>query len=178
MRCSTRSTSSSPRAFGTTTGRASAGWVRRSRRCRTGLGDLFVLVRGGAIVPHQPLVQSTSEVPKGALELRVYLGRVCRGSLYLDDGVSFDYQKGDLLRLTATCEESAGAVSVKTLPVEGSFEPWFHSIAFAIYGPHSAPKQVVVDGKTVRDFTYDGAKKVVTVVAPYAKGGETVTVTY
>src|SRR5215471_3168865 len=41
------------------------------KKVKPALGDLPVLVRGGAIVPREPLVQSTSEVPKGPLELRV-----------------------------------------------------------------------------------------------------------
>ncbi len=143
-----------------------------------GLGDLPVLVRGGAIVPHQPLVQSTAEVPKGPLELRVYPGPDCKGSVYLDDGVTFDYQKGAFLRLAATCQEGADGVSVTTGAAEGSYKPWFDSIAFVVYGVRSRPKQVAVDGKPARDFAYDGAKKTVTVVTPYATSGQVVKVTY
>jgi alpha-glucosidase len=142
------------------------------------LGKLVVLVRGGAIVPHQPLVQSTAEVPQGPLELRVYPGPDCRGSLYMDDGATFDYRKGEFLRLAASCQESADSVRVTTGAAEGSYKPWFGSIAFVIHGLRAAPKQVTVDGKPVHDFRYDGAKKAVTVVTPYAKTGQVVTVTY
>jgi alpha-glucosidase len=143
-----------------------------------GPGELTVLVRGGAIVPHAPLVQSTSETPKGPLELRVYPGPACKGSLYLDDGDTFDYQKGAYLRLGATCEEAQGSVAVKTSAAEGSYTPWFTTVAFAIHGAPSAPKSVSVAGKPTRDFKYDAAKKVVTVTAPYVKAGQTVSVQY
>jgi alpha-glucosidase len=142
------------------------------------LGDLSVLVRGGAILPHEALVQSTSETPKGPLELRVYPGPDCHGSLYLDDGNSFDYQKGDFLRLALACQESAGAVTVTTAPAQGRYTPWFTSIAFTIHGAPSAPKHVTIAGNPVHAFTYDAAKKLVTLTAPYAKSGQTVTVTY
>jgi alpha-glucosidase len=148
------------------------------RRARTGLGDLTVLARGGAIVPHQPLVQSTAEVPDGPLELRVYPGPDCRGSLYMDDGVTLDYQKGVFLRLGASCRENADGVSVKTDPAEGSYVPWFRSMAFVIHGLRSAPRSVAVDGKPARDFRYDRAKKIVTIVVPYARSGQLLTVTY
>jgi alpha-glucosidase len=155
-------------------------WVASpsNRRIVSGLGDLVVLARGGAIVPHQPLVQSTAEVPKGPLELRVYLGPDCRGSLYMDDGVTFDYQKGAFLRLAASCEEGADGFRVKTEAAEGSYAPWFSSVAFVVHGLRAAPKSVEVDGKPVRDSRYDGAKKIVTIVVPYAKSGQLVTVTY
>jgi hypothetical protein len=96
----------------------------------------------------------------------------------MDDGVTLDYQKGAFLRLAASCQENADGVSVKTEPAQGSYTPWFNSVAFVIHGLRSAPKQVAVDGKPVRDFRYDGAKKIVTVVVPYAKSGQLVTVTY
>ena len=73
---------------------------------------LPVYVREGAILPIQPLTQSTKETPQGPLTLRVYLPNTaagalpqsgatesgpqpCAGSVYLDDGVTLDYQKGD-----------------------------------------------------------------------------------
>jgi alpha-glucosidase len=96
----------------------------------------------------------------------------------MDDGVTFDYQKGAFLRLAATCQESADGVTVTTGAAEGSYRPWFDSIAFVVHGVRARPKQVVVDGKPQRDFTYDGSKKAVTVVAPYAKTGQVVRVTY
>ncbi|HEV3031918.1 MAG TPA: DUF5110 domain-containing protein, partial [Polyangia bacterium] len=140
-----------------------------------------VLVRGGAIIPHQPLVQSTSETPKGPLELRVYPGADCRGSLYLDDGASFKYQKGEYLRLGFSCQqdgEAGKSISVKTSAAEGSYTPWFQSLAIVVHGAPSAPRQVTAGGEPSRNFRYDKAKKTVTVTVPYAKGGQVVTVGY
>jgi hypothetical protein len=56
--------------------------------------------------------------------------------------------------------------------------PWFASIAFVLHGLRSAPKQVAVDGRPVRDFTYEANGGILSVVVPYAKNGQTVTVTY
>jgi alpha-glucosidase len=150
----------------------------RKRKVGAGLDDLTVLARGGAIVPHQPLVQSTAEIPKGPLELRVFLGPDCGGSLYTDDGVTLDYQKGAFLRIAAACEETTAGASVKTGAAQGSYTPWFDSIAFVIHGLRAAPRRVAVDGKPVQGFRYDAAKKIVAIVAPYAKSGQLVTVTY
>jgi alpha-glucosidase len=142
------------------------------------LDDLSVLVRGGALVPHQPLVQSTSETPEGALEIRVYPGPACRGSLYLDDGISFDYRQGAFSRIALSCEEGAGSVTVRTGPAEGHYAVWFDTLAFAIHGAPSTPREIRVAGRPVRDFTYDARRRVVTVPAPYVKSGQVVTVTY
>jgi alpha-glucosidase len=108
------------------------------------LDELPILVRGGAIIPHQPLVQSTSEVPQGPLELRVYPGPDCRGSLYLDDGTTFQYQKGAFLRLKFTCTEGPDAVVVRMAPAEGSYAPWFSSLRIAVHGVAKQARSMTV----------------------------------
>jgi alpha-glucosidase len=99
---------------------------------------LPVFARGGSIIPIQPLVQSTEEKPAGPLTLRVYPplrpGDTCEGSLYLDDGVSYAYQKGDFLRLKFNCELTSSGITVKVSPREGSFTPWWTQFSVEIYG--------------------------------------------
>ena len=155
----------------------------RKRKLTPALGELPVLVRGGAILPHQAVVQSTSETPKGPLELPRLPRADCHGSLYMDDGNTFNYEKGEFLRLGLSCQEGAGTIRVTTAPAEGSYAPWFSSIAFVVHGVTSAPKEVTVAGaggasKPVRDYTYDAGKKTVSVTAPYEKGGEVVAVAF
>ena len=106
---------------------------------------LPVFVRAGSIVPEQPLVESTDIKPEGPLTLRVYppttFGAGCDGSLYLDDGVSYDFKKGDSLRLRFTCRLSAEGLIVTVAPREGSFEPWWKQLSIEVYGttkPYSA----------------------------------------
>ncbi len=99
---------------------------------------LPVYVKAGSIVPEQPLIQSTMEKPVGPLTLRVYppvkAGGECSGSLYLDDGVSFAFQKGEYLRVSFTCSVGADGVTVKVSPREGKFAPWWSEFAVEIYG--------------------------------------------
>src|SRR5207253_5187645 len=112
------------------------------KKSRPALGELPVLVRGGAIVPHQPVVQSTSEVPRGPLELRVYPGPDCRGSLYMDDGVTFDYQKGAFLRIAFKCMDEPDKVAFRTEAAEGTYAPWFTSLRIVVHGIAAPPRQV------------------------------------
>src|SRR5260370_21776691 len=55
------------------------------------LDEMPLYVRAGAILPMQPVTQSTSENPTGPLQLRVYVGQDCRGSLYGDDRPTLPY---------------------------------------------------------------------------------------
>src|SRR4051812_42891926 len=85
------------------------------------LDRLPLFVRPGAIIPRQPLVQSTTETPKGPLELHVYPDDDCRGELYVDDGVSIDSAS---LRQAITCTVSPKGVALHFGPRQGSYRPW------------------------------------------------------
>jgi len=102
------------------------------------LDALPVFVRAGAIVPEQPLVQSTDEKPQGPLTLRVYPpaqpGGECGGSLYLDDGESYAFQKGDFLRVAFTCRATDHGLTVTIDPHLGPFAPWWKQVSIEVYG--------------------------------------------
>ncbi|MGH6878854.1 MAG: DUF5110 domain-containing protein, partial [Rhizomicrobium sp.] len=97
------------------------------------LGSLPVFVRGGAIVPVEPLVQSTNETPVGPLTLRVFAGPDCRGSLYLDDGHTYAYTHGDWLRMGFTCKVTPEGLSV-AISQRGTYKPWWKDLRLEIYG--------------------------------------------
>jgi alpha-glucosidase len=130
------------------------------------LATLPVYVRGGAILPMQPLVQSTEEIPAGPLTLRVYLpanGGTCNGSVYADDGHSLSYRNGDYFRMSATCAIGQdGSISVSLGAVEGRYNPWFKQVRLEVIGAQTAPRQATVDGKTA---TLENANGSVSVTA-------------
>jgi alpha-glucosidase len=102
------------------------------------LDTLPVFARAGSIVPEQPLVQSTDETPQGPLTLRVYppvgTDKDCYGNLYLDDGVSYDFKKGDSLRVDFACKQTAQGLMVTVSPHKGSFAPWWKLVSIEVYG--------------------------------------------
>jgi alpha-glucosidase len=99
------------------------------------LDTLPVYVRGGAILPIAPLVQSTNEIPKGALTLRVYSGPNCSGDLYQDDGKSFAFRTGAYLRLHFTCQVNPdGTLAVHIDAQQGSFVPWWKEVRIETFG--------------------------------------------
>lgn len=106
---------------------------------------LPVYVRGGAILPVVPLTQSTMEVPNGPLTLRVYVGEDCKGSLYQDDGKSFDFRQGNYLRMEATCTTEGKTLHVSVGPHQGSYPAWWSTIAIEVYGwypPHGHSNRI------------------------------------
>lgn len=106
------------------------------------LDRLPVFVRAGAIVPRQPLAQSTAETPSGPIELHIYPGPDCRGALYWDDGVSV---AGSSLRQTVRCTVTPQGLTLDFGKREGAYQPWWKEIAVTIHGWDGAGK---VEGAT------------------------------
>jgi alpha-glucosidase len=140
---------------------------------RPRLDEMPLYVRAGAIVPMQPLVQHTGEKPNGPLELRVYLpastpGNDCRGTLYQDDGHTFAYQKGEILRISYSCQLSNGSVTVTSSTEKNAFEPWWKSAEVTLYGAASTPKEVRIGNEIIHEWRYDGLARAVTLTVPDA----------
>jgi len=117
------------------------------------LERLPVFVRAGTILPRQPLVQSTSEKPVGPLSLDVYPGDDCTGTIYLDDGHSMGFEKGDYLRQAIRCSVAAdGGVAITFAPREGRFQPWWKEIAITVHGQPGKARVIrdVPKGATIR----------------------------
>jgi len=102
------------------------------------LDTMPVYVRGGSIVPMQPVVQSTDDIPNGPLELRLYPGKQCEGSVYLDDGHTFRYQQGEYLRQNFTCQVDTKSVQIHFSARQGSYAPWWKLMELVIYDWPSA----------------------------------------
>ena len=100
--------------------------------------DVPVFVRAGAIVPMQPVVQHTGEVPQGALEVHVWWpdedGR-CDGSLYDDDGQSLAYRKGAFLRIAFACERRGEGLVVTAMTTHAGFAPWWNAVTVFTHRP-------------------------------------------
>jgi alpha-glucosidase len=152
------------------------------------LDTLPVFVRAGAIVPEQPLVQSTDEKPQGPLTLRVYpptgFNKDCKGSLYLDDGTSFAYKRGEFLREGFTCRLIDKGIVVTAARPEGSYAPWWKLLQIEIYGatkPATEASSTPLDGssKTLQISTaYDAEHHRITALIPDTGSGVELNLTY
>jgi alpha-glucosidase len=131
---------------------------------------LAVYIRGGSIIPMQPLVQSTSETPSGPLTLRVYPGpgtpkQPCEGSLYLDDGHTFAYKQGQYLRQSFTCSTESKSVSIHFAPREGSYKPWWNQIEVVLYN-WSGKQATATLGSSALKTTYDPQSQTLHITIP------------
>jgi alpha-glucosidase len=135
------------------------------RAIHPALGTLPVFVRAGSVLPFQPLIQNTDETPSGPLELDLYPGPECKGSLYLDDGHTFAYQHGEFLRQSFTCESDENSVRLHFHSREGSYKPWWSSIEVVVYDWPSSRGEAKLAGTTSPLKTsYDARKHALHVV--------------
>ncbi len=114
--------------------------------------DLIPLyVRAGAILPEQPIIQYTDEAPAGPLELRVYPGSDCRGSLYSDDGRTYAYTRGEYLRVSYSCQPTVDSLAIIISGQQGSYKPWWKQVRLEVFGMEKAPKEVRAGDRGLSD---------------------------
>jgi alpha-glucosidase len=118
-----------------------------------GLDTLPVYVRAGSIIPEQPVVQNTDEIPQGPLTLDVYPGPQCHGSLYADDGNTLAYEHGDIFRVSFTCEAKSDHIDVSISAPDGLYDPWFHEAQINIYGVTQNVSSVTADSRSLMGWT-------------------------
>jgi len=135
------------------------------------LATLPVYARGGSIIPLQPLIQNTEQTPTGPLELRVYPGENCNGSIYLDDGHTFAYQHGEFLRQSFTCQFEKNTITVRFGERTGTFAPWWKQFEVVLYGwPSASAKTTVTGSPAVLKTKYDSGTHALHVVVPDMAG--------
>ena len=93
-----------------------------------------MFVRAGTILPRQPVVQSTLEIPAGPLYLDVYPGADCAGTIYLDDGHSMAFAQGHYLRQTVQCSIDGSQLVITFGPRDGDYRPWWKKIEVLVHG--------------------------------------------
>ena len=142
------------------------------------LEELPLFVRGGAILPMQAVVQSTSETPAGGLKLRVYPGSDCGGALYMDDGHTYAYEKNQVLRVRYGCQVASNNVTVSSKIETNDYKPWWNSAEVILYGAAGAAREVKVGDLVIGDARYDPTMHTVTFTVPDAVRDWSATVSF
>jgi len=136
------------------------------------LDMLPVFVRAGAIIPEQPVVQNTGEAPQGPLQISVYPGPDCHGSLYQDDGNTMAYARGAFLRMDFTCQTQADSLAFKFSTTHANYKPWWNSMRVVFLGYENAPRELSLNGQKTNDFHFDPERGSVSFDLPAKSEGE------
>jgi alpha-glucosidase (family GH31 glycosyl hydrolase) len=73
-------------------------------------------VRAGAVIPTGPIKQYDGEPVPGNTQLTVYPGADGTSTLYEDDGNTFDYRKGESMRVVMTWRDAGRVLALRLAP--------------------------------------------------------------
>ena len=105
-------------------------------------------VRAGAVIPTGPVKQYVDEPADGPLTLTVYPGADGTSSIYEDDGRSFDYRKGQFMRMTIVWRDATRRLTLTLAPGSRMLPPGKRRIEVLLAG-QKVVKTVAFDGKPV-----------------------------
>jgi hypothetical protein len=105
-------------------------------------------VRTGAILPLGPVKQYVEQEVDAPLSLIVYPGADGTGSLYEDDGRSFDYRKGEAMRIEMVWRDKDRRLTVRLAAGTRMLPPSRRSIAVRLAGTKET-KTVAFEGRPV-----------------------------
>jgi len=113
------------------------------------LERLPLFVRVGASVPTQPVVQHTGEMKRAPLTFTVALGADGAGVAYEDAGNGYGYRTGESRTLKASLRGTALQLQI---PKSDAYQ---RVGAVEFIGVPAQPAAVKIDGKTVKEYSFD-----------------------
>lgn len=122
------------------------------------LDRIPVYVKAGSIVPFGPAMQYTAQRPADTITLYVYTGANGKFTLYEDEGVNYNYEKGQYSTINLTYDEAGQTLTIGKR--EGNFPGMLQHRTFRIVKA-GKDKPVSMDfGNTNATLVpYDGAEK-------------------
>ncbi len=105
-------------------------------------------VRAGAVIPMGPVRQYTEEKVDGPLTLWVYPGSDGAFTLYEDDGKTFNYRRGDVMRLQSTWSDTDRTLKIQLAKGSRMLPPMTRNIEVRVAN-EAVSKAVVFKGRPV-----------------------------
>ena len=112
------------------------------------LETIPLYVRAGAVIPIGPVKQYTAEKVDGPLALWVHPGADGAFSLYEDDGETFDYRKGEFMRVDVAWNDRRRRLSVRLAKGSKMFAPARRNMVVHVVG-ESSSREVIFEGPPI-----------------------------
>lgn len=135
------------------------------------LSKIPVYQRGGTIVPKKERIRRCSALTKDdPYTLQVALpkeGKPAEGTLYIDDGATFDYKKGDLLYLKFKFADNTLTSEILEGPGNFKTKAWVERVVIAGYPTRPSDVQLTTSkGTQSLQFTYEEKEQLLRVRKP------------
>ena len=147
------------------TGKHYAGGKTYTARYR--VSDTPVFVRAGAVIPEQEPSAYSDAKPLDPLVLQVFGSGSGRFDLYQDDGVSFDYRKGQYALTPIVYRTRGGRHRLIIGPTRGTYQGQLAVRGYAL-GIHTRhrPASLTIDGRSVQAVRWDAARRLARIRVP------------
>ncbi|MGD0342105.1 MAG: TIM-barrel domain-containing protein, partial [Bacteroidales bacterium] len=119
-----------------------------------------LFVKEGSIIPVGPAIQYTDEKPADPITLYIYTGRDCAFTIYEDEGVNYNYEKGECSTIRFSYDDTAGNLIIGER--KGEYKGMLKSRTFRIvwvsedhpvpFNPEAVPAEIV---------KYDGSMMII-----------------
>lgn len=122
------------------------------------LDRIPLYVKAGSIVPFGPALQYTAQRPADTITLYVYTGANGKFTLYEDEGVNYNYEKGQHSTINLTYDEASQTLTIGKR--EGNFPGMLQQRTFRIVkAGKDKPVNMDFDNKNATVLRYDGTEK-------------------
>ncbi len=136
-------------------------------------GPLFI--RAGAIIPYQKPMQYIGERPADTLIVKVYPENESTYSLYEDDGLSYDYEKGAFAVTRFECTDSPKETELTIFPAKGFYKGMHASRTYELeINIPVKPSGVLINGRPDSGWRYDSGKLMLTISRSNTKEKQTI----
>ncbi|HTP79566.1 MAG TPA: TIM-barrel domain-containing protein [Bacteroidota bacterium] len=113
------------------------------------IGNIPVFVKAGSVVPTQQAMQYADEAPMDPLTYTFYPDSAFTGSMYEDDGHSFEYEREGYFQRTVAARIGRGAIDVTISGPEGTYRSPARTLVAKFVDVPSMPTRVLVNERTV-----------------------------
>jgi alpha-glucosidase/alpha-D-xyloside xylohydrolase len=120
----------------------------REARKAVDLSTMPLYVRAGSIIPMGPVKQYTAEKVDGPLTLVIYPGASATFALYEDDGATFNYRRGEFMRIEMTWNDSRRSLALRLAKGSRAPLPLRRNIEVRLAGEKST-RAVAFEGRPV-----------------------------
>jgi alpha-D-xyloside xylohydrolase len=122
--------------------------------------DIPIFVREGSIIPFGPAIQYTTEKPADPIRLFVYTGKDGAFTLYEDEDVNYNYEKGAYSMIPLEYNEESRSLTIGSR--QGEFPGMLKERSFEIvWISKESPAGFDLDGAPAQVVRYDGNELVV-----------------
>lgn len=153
----------------------------QTRNVTKPIDEFPMYVKGGWLLPMQPYIRRPTTAPLSCLVLRAYpAGRDVTNtfSLYEDDGISLDYERGQNATTALVYNQQDSHVTITVQPAKGSYQGQLSRRSYQLQLPACGRLQKAkVNGRTVKPV-FDESLQCYTIAVPERSVREAVRVEY